>query len=51
MLQMRETFGSLDSLESVLGKLEQYGAQRVPPTSGTTYEQDMKDLMHDASST
>jgi hypothetical protein len=49
MLQIRETFGSLDSLESILGELEQYGTQRVPPTSGTKYRQDIKDLMHDAS--
>jgi hypothetical protein len=49
MLQIRETFGSLDSLENVLGKLEQYGTQRAVPTSAATYQQDMKDLMHDAS--
>jgi hypothetical protein len=49
MLQIRETFGSLDSLENVLGTLEQYGTKRVVPTSATTYRQGMKDLMHDAS--
>jgi hypothetical protein len=49
MLQIRETFGSLDSLEAVLGKLEQYGTQRVTPTSTTTYEQDFKDIAHDVS--
>ena len=47
MLQIRETFGSLDSLEIVLGKLEEYGTQRVVPTSATTYRQDHKDIAHD----
>jgi hypothetical protein len=49
MRQIRETFGSLDSLENVLGKLEQYGTQRVARSSATTYEQDFKDIAHDVS--
>jgi len=47
MVQIRETFGSLDSLESVLGKLETCGTNRFKPTSATTYRQDQKDIAHD----
>jgi hypothetical protein len=49
ILQIRETFGSLDSLENVLAKLEQCGTQRVVPTSLTTYAQDCFDIAHDTS--
>ena len=47
IVQVRETFGSLDDFEGVLGKLEQYGHQRVKPTGPVTYCQDPKDIMHD----
>lgn len=47
MGQIRETWGSLDSLEDVLGKLEQYGTERVVPSGLTTYRQDAKDVSHD----
>jgi hypothetical protein len=49
ILQIRETFGSLDSLENVLVKLEQCGTQRVVPTSPITYAQDCFDIAHDTS--
>ena len=44
---MRETFGSLDDFESILGKLDEYGYQRVKPTGPVTYRQDHKDIFHD----
>jgi hypothetical protein len=47
MVQVRETFGSLDDFEGILGKLEEYGYQRVRPTGPTTYSQDAKDILHD----
>jgi hypothetical protein len=47
IVQVRETFGSLDDFEGVLGKLEQYGQQRVRPTAPVTYLQDPNDIMHD----
>lgn len=47
MEQVRETFGSLDDFEGILGKLEEYGYQRVRPTGPTTYSQDAKDILHD----
>src|SRR5713101_1185521 len=37
IVQVRETLGSLDDFEGVLGKLEEYGQQRVKPTGATTY--------------
>jgi SIR2-like domain len=47
IVQVRETFGSLDDFEGVLGKLEDYGQQRVRSTGPTTYCQDVKDIVHD----
>jgi hypothetical protein len=47
MVQVRETFGSLDDFEAILGKLQEYGYQRVKPTGVTTYRQDPKDVIHD----
>ena len=47
IVQVRETFGSLDDFEGILGKLEDYGHQRVNPTRPTTYRQDPKDICHD----
>jgi hypothetical protein len=47
IVQIRETFGSLDDFEATLGRLEEYGQQRVKPTGQTTYCQDYKDLAHD----
>src|SRR5229473_5921300 len=47
IVQVRETLGSLDDFEGVLGKLEEYGQQRVKPTGATTYRQDHKDIFHD----
>jgi hypothetical protein len=37
IVQVRETFGSLDDFEGILGKLEEYGYRRVQPTGPTTY--------------
>jgi hypothetical protein len=48
IVQVRETFGSLDDFESILGQLEEYGYQRVKPTSATTYRQNLVDIFHDA---
>jgi len=45
--QVRETFGSLDDFEGILGQLEPYGHQRVKPTARVTYRQDSKDIFHD----
>jgi hypothetical protein len=36
IVQVRETFGSLDDFEGILGKLEEYGYDRVRPTAATT---------------
>ncbi len=47
IVQVRETFGSLDDFEGILGKLEEHGYVRVKPTSPTTYWQDDKDIIHD----
>jgi hypothetical protein len=47
IVQVRETFGSLDDFEGILGTLEEYGHERVKPTGATTYRQDYKDLFHD----
>src|ERR1700740_2084112 len=46
IVQVRETFGSLDDFENILGKLDDYGQLRVRPT-GPTYRQDQKDIWHD----
>jgi len=46
IVQVRETFGSLDDFEGILGKLEEYGQQRVRPTGPTTYCQDHTDIWH-----
>jgi SIR2-like domain len=47
ILQVRETFGSLDDFGGILGKLEAYGYKRVRPTGPVTYRQDPKDIFHD----
>jgi hypothetical protein len=47
ILQVRETFGTLDDFEGILGRLEAYGYQRVRPTGPVTYRQDLKDIFHD----
>jgi hypothetical protein len=47
IVQVRETFGGLDDFEGILGKLDEYGFDRVKPTVATTYAQDMKDIIHD----
>src|ERR1041384_6159285 len=47
IVQVRETFGSLDDFEGILGKLEDYGHQRVKPTGPTTYHQDRNDIGRD----
>src|SRR5580704_4317747 len=47
IVQVRETFGSLDYFEGILGKLEEFGYGRVTPTGPTTYRQDTKDMFHD----
>lgn len=47
ILQVRETFGSLDDFEGILGKLEEFGYRRVRPNGPTTYGQDVKDIFHD----
>jgi hypothetical protein len=47
ILQVRETFGGIDDFEEILGKLEQYGTQRVRPTGPVAYRQEYKDLAHD----
>ena len=47
IVQVRETFGSLDDFEGILGKLEEYGHKRVKPTSPTTYRQDHRDIRDD----
>jgi hypothetical protein len=45
--QVRETFGSLDDFEGILGKLEDFGDKRVRPSGPATYQQDPKDISHD----
>jgi hypothetical protein len=47
IVQIRETFGSLDDFESVLGKLDEHGHQRIRPPSATTYRQNVVDIRHD----
>jgi hypothetical protein len=47
IVQVIETFGSLDDFESILGRLEDYGLKRVKPASATTYQQNVVDIMHD----
>jgi len=47
IVQMRETFGSLDDFEGILGMLEEYGHSRVKPRGPATYRQDTKDIFHD----
>src|SRR5947208_17104369 len=47
IVQVRETFGSLNDFEGILGRLEEYGQQRVKPVGATTYHQDYKDIFHD----
>jgi hypothetical protein len=47
IVQVRETFGTLDDFEGILGKLEAYGYKRVRPTRPVTYRQDVKDIFHD----
>jgi hypothetical protein len=47
IIQVRETFGSLDDFESILGKLGEYGHSRVKSHGPTTYRQDPKDIFHD----
>ena len=47
IVQIRETFGSLDDFEATLGRLEEYGQQRVKPARQTTYRQDYWDIAHD----
>jgi hypothetical protein len=44
---LRETFGSLDDFEGILGKLEEYGHLRFKPTGRTTHHQDRNDIRHD----
>jgi hypothetical protein len=47
IVQVRETFGSLDDFEGILGKLEKFGFERVKPRGPVTYRQDHKDIFHD----
>jgi hypothetical protein len=47
IVQVRETFGSLNDFEGILGRLEESGHERVKPTGTTTYRQDYKDIFHD----
>jgi hypothetical protein len=47
IVQVRETFGSLDDFEDILGKLETFGKVRVKPATVTSYHQNVNDLMHD----
>jgi hypothetical protein len=47
IVQVRETFGSLDDFEGILAKLEEYGDKRVRMSCPTTYRQDLKDIFHD----
>ncbi len=47
ILQVRETFGSLDDFEAILGELEGFGYNRIKPEGPTTYRQDHKDIFHD----
>ena len=37
IVQVRETFGSLNDFEGILGRLEESGHERVKPTGITTY--------------
>lgn len=47
IVQIRETFGSLDDFEKILDKLKKHGDQRVTPTGPTTYFQTPSDIRHD----
>jgi hypothetical protein len=47
IVQIRETFGSLDDFEGILGKLDEYGHKRVCPAGPTTYPQDQNKILHD----
>jgi hypothetical protein len=47
IVQVRETFGSLDDFEGILSKLEEFGYKRIRPAGPTTYRQDPKDIFHD----
>lgn len=47
IVQVRETFGSLDDFEGILGRLDGYGSKRVKPTGFTSYGQDPFDILHD----
>src|SRR6266852_2480938 len=47
VVQVRETFGSLDDFEGILGELEAFGQERVKPTGASSYRQDHKDIFHD----
>lgn len=49
MLQLRETFEPLGTLEDVLEKLQKYGTERIVPSGPMTYRQDPKDIGHDMS--
>src|ERR1700726_2960047 len=39
IVQIKETFGSLDNFELILGKLQDFGYERVAPTGAVTYKQ------------
>lgn len=47
ILQIRETFGTLEDFEQILGKLESLGTQRVPGSGRTSYRQAIVDLVQD----
>jgi len=47
ILQLQETFGSLDDFERILEKLQEYGHERVKPTGVVTYKQNPNDIVHD----
>src|SRR5271165_7322282 len=47
IVQIKDTFGSLDDFEGVLGKLGDYGHERVMPSRVTTYRQNFADIVHD----
>jgi hypothetical protein len=47
IVQVRETFGSLNDFESILGKLANFGTDRVTPTGQPTYVQDQADVIED----
>lgn len=47
IVQIKETFGSLDDFEDILRRLEEYGYERVKPRGATTYKQNPTDIIHD----